>query len=90
MGASPLPYTAPPGSGTFRLTEPPEAVLAKSRELRTAKLARVWPAAEEGAASSDHAPLVELIKVYTAIQAIDFAIANRPDPNLATRTRMGF
>ena len=71
-------------------TQGPDAVLAKLRELRAAQLALVWPAAEQAAASSDHAPLVELIKVYTAIQAIDFAIANRPDPNAATRTRVGF
>ena len=64
--------------------------LAKLRELRQAQLALVWPAAEQAAASSDHAPLIELIKVYTAIQAIDFAIANRPDPNAATRVPVGF
>lgn len=68
----------------------PEATLARLRELRAAQLALVWPAAERAASSSDHEPLVDLIKVYTAIQAIDFAIANRPDPNAATRTRVGF
>lgn len=68
----------------------PDAVLTKLRELRAAQLALVWPAAEQAAVSSDHAPLIELIKVHTAIQAIDFAIANRPDPNAATRTRVGF
>ena len=62
-----------------------EQTLAKLRELREAQLALIWPAAEQAAANSDHAPLVELIKVYTAIQAIDFAIANRPDLNAATR-----
>lgn len=67
-----------------------ETTLAKLRELRAAQMALVWPAAVEAAASGDHAPLVELIKVYTAVQAIDFAIANRPDPNAATRTRLGF
>ena len=67
-----------------------EGTLAKLRELREAQLALVWPAAEQAAASSDHAPLVELIKVYTAIQAIDFAIANRPDPNATTRVPIGF
>lgn len=68
-----------------------EATLAKLRELRAAQVALVWPAAERAAADgSDHAPLVELIKVYTAIQAIDFAIANRPDPNAATRVPVGF
>ena len=67
-----------------------EGTLAKLRELREAQLALVWPAAEQAAASSEHAPLVELIKVYTAIQAIDFAIANRPDPNAATRVPIGF
>ena len=75
------------------MTDTPDAAettLAKLRELRAVQLALVWPAAEEAAASSDHAPLVELIKVYTAIQAIDFAIANRPDPNASTRVRVGF
>ena len=72
------------------LTNPAEMTLAKLRELRAAQLALVWPAAEQAAASGDHAPLMELIKVYTAIQAIDFAIANRPDPNAATRTPVGF
>ena len=67
-----------------------EQTLAKLRELREAQLALIWPAAEHAAASSDHAPLVELIKVYTAIQAIDFAIANRPDLNAATRVAIGF
>ena len=68
-----------------------EGTLAKLRELRQAQLALVWPAAEQAAASADHAPLVELIKVYTAIQAIDFAaIANHPDPNAATRVPVGF
>lgn len=68
----------------------PEAVLAQLRELRAAQLALVWPAAEQVAASSDHAPLIELIKICTAIQAIDFAIANRPDPDAATRVPIGF
>ena len=72
------------------VTDGPEETLAKLRDLRAAQLALVWPAAEQAAASSDHAPLVELIKVYTAVQAIDFAIANRPDPNAATRVRLGF
>ena len=75
------------------MTEPPHgaaASRAKRRELREAQLALIWPAAEQAAASFDHAPLVELIKVYTAIQAIDFAIANRPDPNATTRVRVGF
>ena len=67
-----------------------EETLAKLRELRQAQVALGWPAAERAAASIDHAPLVELIKVYTAIQAIDFAIANRPDPNAATRVPVGF
>ena len=67
-----------------------EETLARLRELRQAQLALVWPAAEQAAASADHAPLIELIKVYTAIQAIDFAIANRPDPNAATRVPVGF
>ena len=67
-----------------------EQTLAKLRELRQAQLELVWPAAEQAAASSDHAPLVDLIKVYTAIRAIDFAIANRPDPNAATRVPLGF
>ena len=70
--------------------EPMEFTTAKLRELRKAQLALVWPAAEAAAASSDHEPLIELIKVYTAIQAIDFAIANRPDPNAATRVPVGF
>ena len=75
------------------MTDPQDALertLAKLRELREAQLALIWPAAEEAAASSDHTPLVELIKVYTAIQAIDFAIANRPDPNAACRAPIGF
>ena len=75
------------------MTEPAdssERTLTKLRELREAQLALIWPAAEQAAASSDHAPLVELIKVYTAIRAIDFAIANRPDPNAATRVPIGF
>ena len=67
-----------------------EATLTKLRELREAQLALVWPAAEQAAASSNHTLLVELIKVYTAVQAIDFAIANRPDPNAATRVPIGF
>ncbi len=67
-----------------------EETLAKLRELRAAQLAMIWPAAEQAAASSDHAPLIELIKVYTAVQAIDFAVANRPDPNAATRVPLGF
>ena len=70
--------------------EPIGSTLAKLRELRQAQLALIWPAAEAAAASSDHEPLIELIKVYTAIQAIDFAIANRPDPNAATRVPVGF
>ena len=68
----------------------PEETLVKLRELREAQLALVWPAAEQAAASQDHAPLMELIKVYTAVQAIDFAIAHRPDPNAATRVPLGF
>ena len=72
------------------MTDATEETLARLRELRQAQLALVWPAAEQAAASGDHAPLVELIKVYTAIQAIDFAIANRPDPNAATRVPVGF
>ena len=67
-----------------------EMTLARLGELRQAQLALVWPAAEQAAASADHAPLIELIKVYTAVQAIDFAIANRPDPNAATRVPVGF
>lgn len=67
-----------------------DRTLAKLRELRAAQLALVWPAAEEAAASADHAPLIELIKVYTAIRAIDFAIANRPDADAATRVSVGF
>ena len=68
--------------------EGPEAVLAKPRELQAAQLALGWPA-QQAAASSKPAPFVELIKVHTAIQAIDFAIANRPDPNADARTRVG-
>ncbi len=67
-----------------------EQTLAKLRQLREEQLALIWPAAEQAAATSDHAPLVELIKVCTAIQAIDFALANRPDPNAATRVPLGF
>ena len=67
-----------------------DETLARLRELRQAQMALVWPAAEQAAASADHSPLVELIKVYTAIQAIDFAIAHRPDPNAATRVAVGF
>ena len=67
-----------------------EHTLAKLRQLREEQLALIWPAAEQAAAASDHAPLVELIKAYTAIQAIDFALANRPDPNAATRVPLGF
>ena len=67
-----------------------EQTLTRLRELRQEQLALVWPAAEQAATNSDHAPLVELIKVYTAIQAIDFAIANRPDPNATTRVPVGF
>lgn len=63
------------------LTNGTDGTLAKLRELRKAQLALVWPAVEQAAASSGHAPLVERIKLYTAIQAIDFAIANRPDSN---------
>ena len=70
--------------------DPTEATGGKLRELRAAQMELVWPAAQTAADSGDHAPLVELIKVYTAIQAIDFAIANRPDPNAATRVPLGF
>ena len=69
------------------LTNGTEGTLAKLRELRKAQLALVWPAAEQAAASSGHAPLVELIKLYTAIH---FAIPNRPDPNATTRVPIGF
>ena len=75
------------------MTDAPDGIeetLARLRELRQSQLALVWPAAEQAAASADHAPLVELIKVKHAIQAIDFAIANRPDPNAATRVPIGF
>ena len=72
------------------LIDDTEETLAKLRELRASQVAQVWPAAQAAATSGDHEPLVELIKVYTAVQAIDFAIANRPDPNAATRTRLGF
>lgn len=64
--------------------------MAKLRELRQAQMALIWPAAEKAATTSDHEALIELIKVYTAVQAIDFAIANRPDPNAATRVPVGF
>lgn len=56
------------------MTDPQNAAddtLARRRELRTAQLALVWPAAERAAATADHEPLVDLIKVYTAVPAID-------------------
>ena len=67
-----------------------EAVVAKLKVLRASQLELVWPTAEAAATSNDHSPLVELIKVYTAIQAIDFALEHRPDLNAATRIKPGF
>ena len=67
-----------------------EVVIGKLKALRAAQLEQVWPAAKAAAASRDHAPLVDLIKVYTAIQALDFALAHRPDPNAVTRVKPGF
>ena len=67
-----------------------DAVAEKLKALRTSQLEQVWPAAQAAATSGDHSPLVELIKVYTAIQAIDFALAHRPDPNAGTRVKAGF
>ena len=67
-----------------------EAVVEKLKALRASQLELVWPAAEAAATSNDHSPLVELIKVYTAIQAIDFALEHRPDINAATRIKLGF
>lgn len=67
-----------------------EAVVEKLKALRASQLELVWPAAKAAATSGDHSPLVDLIKVYTAIQAIDFALAHRPDPNAATRVKPGF
>lgn len=66
------------------------AVIEKLKALRASQLELVWPAAEAAATSGDHSTLVDLIKVYTAIQAIDFALAHRPDPNAATRVKPGF
>ena len=67
-----------------------EGVAEKLKALRASQLQLIWPAAEAAASSSDHAPLVELIKIYTAIQAIDFALSHRPDPNAANRIKPGF
>ena len=67
-----------------------EAVAEKLKALRASQLELVWPAAEAAATSGNHSPLIELIKVYTAVQAIDFALAHRPDPNVATRVKPGF
>ncbi len=47
----------------------------KLKELRKAQLERLTPAAQRAAeAPGDHEQLVDLIKVYTAIKAIDYAI----------------
>ena len=70
--------------------EDAEKTVERLKALRAAQMDLIWPAAKAAAEASDHAPLIELIKVYTAIQAIDFAIAHRPDPNAATRRRPGF
>ena len=64
--------------------------VARLRGLRAEQMERLWPAAEAAAEHGDHERLIELIKVYTAVQAIDFVLANQPDPNAATRTRVGF
>lgn len=66
-----------------------DGVAEALKALRTSQLALVWPAAQ-AAARGDHADLVELIKIYTAIQAIDFALSHRPDPNALTRVKPGF
>lgn len=65
-------------------------MVEKLKALRTSQLALVWPAAETAATSGEHSALVDLIKVHTAIEAIDFALANQPDPNAATRMKPGF
>ena len=67
-----------------------DAVAEKLKALRATQLEQVWPAARAAATSGDHEPLVELIRVYTAIQAIDFALSHRPDPNAETRVKAGF
>ena len=67
-----------------------EVVAQKLRALRASQIELVWPAAQAAASSGDHSSLVELIKVHAAIQAIDFALANRPDPNVSTRVKAGF
>ena len=67
-----------------------DSVAEQLTALRAAQLELVWPAAKTAAQSGDHADLVELIKIYTAMQAIDFALSHRPDPNAATRRKPGF
>ncbi len=74
------------------MTEPTNTSdpVERLRALRAEQMERLWPAAEAAAENGDHERLIDLIKVYTAVQAIDFALANRPDPNAETRTRVGF
>ena len=72
------------------MPDQPDAVIDKLKALRASQMERVWPAAELAAQSGDHEPLVELIKLHTAIRAIDFALSNAPDPDARTRIKPGF
>ena len=67
-----------------------DATVEKLKALRASQLERIWPAAELAATSGDHEDRVELIQLYTAVKAIDFALSHRPDPDAATRIRPGF
>lgn len=53
---------------------------SKLKALRQEQLKRLAPAAKQAADSPlDHEQLVELIKVYTAVKAVDFAIKHYDD-----------
>lgn len=51
---------------------------AKLLNLRAELVARVWPAAAAAAKSGDHERVRDLVKLKVDIEAIDFALSNRP------------
>lgn len=55
-----------------------DEAVARLKALRAEILAKVWPAAVEAAQEYDPALVRELVRLHADIEAIDFALKQRP------------
>ena len=60
------------------MTTDDAAVAARLLAIREDLQAQVWPTAIEAAQSGDHERIRDLVKLKVDIEAIDFALSQRP------------